>query len=145
MVCLPQDAIQEAARLMVEHDCGCLPVVVSRETAHLVGVVTDRDIAVLAVAEGKGPDTPVREVMSSDPVWCEPDDDVHTVGRIMALRKIRRLPVRDGQGSCIGIIAQADVAREDPAADASSIGQIVRRISEPTPRTQASPEDRYGR
>lgn len=142
VVCVTRDTIQQAARLMAEHDCGCLPVVASREARHLVGVVTDRDISVRAVAEGKGPDTPVRDVMSSDPLSCEPDDDIHTIGRIMALRKIRRLPVRDRQGLCIGIIAQADVAREDSTAGASFICQIVRRISEPTPRTDVSPEDR---
>lgn len=133
VVCVPEDTIQQAARLMAEHECGCLPVVASGKPPHLVGVITDRDISMRAVAEGKGLDAPVQEVMTSTPLWCEPDDDVHTVGRIMALRKVRRLPVRDREGLCIVIIAQADVAREDPTADASFIGQIVRRISEPTP------------
>ena len=137
VVCVLQDTVQKAARLMAEHDCGCLPVVASRGAPHRAGVVTDRDIAIRAVGTGRGPDTPVREVMSLDPLWCEPDDDVHTVGRIMALRRVRRLPVRDRQGLCIGIIAQADVAREDSASDASLIGQIVRRISEPTPSSRS--------
>lgn len=134
--CTPDETVGEAARLMKEHDCGCIPVVEDKETDRLVGVVTDRDIACRCTAEGKGPDTPVAEAMSRDPKCCSPDDDVDRVERIMAEAQVRRVPVVDQRGCCIGIIAQADLALHQRAASESEIGHseighMVERISEP--------------
>jgi CBS domain-containing protein len=74
--CTPDQTVRDAAQLMREHDCGCIPVVQDKQNKRLVGVVTDRDIACRATAEGKGPETSVRDVMSSDPKTCRADDDV---------------------------------------------------------------------
>ncbi len=129
--CTPDETVADAARLMKEHDCGCIPVVEDKETGRLVGVVTDRDIACRCTAEDKGPDTRVDEVMSRDPKCCGPDDDVDRVEQIMAEAQVRRVPVVDERGCCVGIIAQADLALNQRAASESEVGQIVERISEP--------------
>ena len=130
--CTPESTAREAARLMREHDCGCIPVV-EGDSKQLVGVVTDRDIACRCVAEGGGADTPVREIMTRDPQSCHPEDDVVAVEQIMMQALIRRVPVVDAKGSCIGMIAQADLALNDEAASDSEIGRVVERISEPSP------------
>lgn len=130
--CTPQDTSQEAARLMAEHDCGCLPVVEDTETNRLVGVVTDRDLAVRGLAKGRSADTPVRELMSTGPSCCHPDDDAAEVEKIMAERQVRRVPVIDQAGCCVGIVAQADLARDDRAASDREVGRVIERISEPT-------------
>jgi CBS domain-containing protein len=129
--CTPDETVADAARLMKEHDCGCIPVVEDKETERLVGVITDRDIACRCTAEHKGPDTKVDEVMSRAPKCCGPDDDVDKVERIMAEAQVRRVPVVDERGCCVGIIAQADLALNQRAASESEVGQIVERISEP--------------
>lgn len=129
--CTPEDTAQTAARLMVENDCGCLPVVSDIESREIVGVVTDRDLTARGTAEGRGPETPVREVMSGSPSCCTPEDDVQEVERIMAERQVRRVPVIDEGGCCVGMVAQADLARNDRAVSDTEVGRIVERISEP--------------
>jgi len=130
--CLPGDTIREAARVMVERDCGCVPVVADRESGKLLGVVTDRDIAARAVALGLGPDTLVSEVMSVDPSCCHADSDVLEVREIMAERQVRRVPVIDAEGRCIGMVSQADLVRLGE-------GEVVERVSVPIsePRAEA--------
>jgi CBS domain-containing protein len=128
--CTPESTAREAARMMREHDCGCVPVV-EGESRRLVGVVTDRDIACRGVAEGKGPETQVREIMSKDPQCCHPGDDIAAVEQIMMQGQVRRVPVVDAKGNCVGMIAQADLALNDKAANDSEIGRVVERISEP--------------
>ena len=130
--CTPDDTVQEAARLMQEHDCGCLPVVEDQESKRVVGVVTDRDLTCRCLAEGKGADTRVEEVMSADPSCCHPSDDVDEVERIMAERQVRRVPVVDAQGCCVGMVAQADLARQDRGVSDQEIGRIVERVSAPS-------------
>lgn len=131
--CTPDDTVQEAARLMQEHDCGCLPVVEDQESKRLVGVVTDRDLACRCLAEGKSPDTRVEEVMSADPSCCAPDDEIDEVERIMAERQVRRVPAIDEHGCCVGMVAQADLARrENRGISDREVGRVVERISEPT-------------
>lgn len=129
--CTPDQTIREAAGLMRDSDCGCIPVLKDREIRQLVGVVTDRDIAIRATAVGKGPDTLVRDVMSLGPKCCSPDDDVDTVERIMAEEQVRRVPVVDEHGCCVGIVSQADLALNDKAASEKEVGRVVERISEP--------------
>jgi CBS-domain-containing membrane protein len=97
-----------------------------------MGVVTDRDLALRALAAKKGPETKVRDVMSTAPSCCTPDDDVDTVERIMAERQVRRVPVIDHAGCCVGIIAQADIARENSATTDREVARVVERVSEPT-------------
>ena len=128
--CSPESTAREAARMMRENDCGCVPVV-EGQSKRVVGVVTDRDIACRGVAEGKGPETPVREIMSKDPQCCHPGDDIAGVEQIMMRAQVRRVPVVDAKGNCVGMIAQADLALNDEAANDSEIGRVVERISEP--------------
>jgi CBS domain-containing protein len=135
--CTPEDTAQTAARLMVENDCGCLPVVSDMESREIVGVVTDRDLASRGLAQGKGADTPVREMMSGGPSCCTPEDDVEEVERIMAERQVRRVPVIDDGGCCVGMIAQADLAREDRALSDREVGRTVERVSEPTGQSRS--------
>jgi CBS domain-containing protein len=97
----------------------------------LVGTVTDRDLAVRALAEGKGPETRVREVMTPDPISCVPEDEVEDLRQVMIEQQVRRVPVVDTDGRLVGIVAQADIAREDGAASDREVGRIVEAISEP--------------
>ena len=129
--CTPDTTVQEAARMMAEHDCGCIPVVEDTRANRIVGVVTDRDITCRCVAKGKGPDTPVREAMSKSPACCGPNDDVDMVEKIMVEKQVRRVPVVDGDGCCVGIVAQADLALDQQAASDSELGRVVEQISEP--------------
>ena len=128
--CTPESTARDAATLMREHDCGSIPVVQSKEKRNLVGTVTDRDLAIRGLAEGKGPEARVRELMTSSPVTCGPDDEVETVREVMVARLVRRVPVVEG-GALVGIVAQADIAREEGAASDQEVGRIVEAISEP--------------
>jgi CBS domain-containing protein len=128
--CTPESTVREAAQLMLEQDCGCIPVV-EKDTMRLTGVVTDRDIACRGVAQGGGPDTQVKDVMTTDPRCCHPEDDVAAVEQIMMQAKVRRVPVVDAQGDCVGMIAQADLALNETEVSESEVGRVVERISEP--------------
>ena len=137
--CTPDDTARRAARLMSENDCGCLPVVEGRNSDRVVGIVTDRDIALRAVALGKGPDTPIGEIMTADPGCCVADADVQEVEHLMADRQVRRVVIVDGAGCCVGIVAQADLAREaERGRDVSEreVARVVERISEPSHERQ---------
>lgn len=131
--CLRETPAREAAGLMREFDCGAIPVVESMERRKLLGIVTDRDLALRAMAEGKGPDTPVRELMTESPVAADPDDEIETVREVMIREKVRRVPVAGRDGILAGIVAQADLARQDAAASDREVGRIVEAISEPNP------------
>jgi CBS domain-containing protein len=128
--CTPDSTVREAAQLMLEHDCGCVGVV-EKGSMRLIGVVTDRDIACRCVAQGGGPETRIKEVMTADPRSCHPEDDVAAVEQIMMQAQVRRVPVVDGRGDCVGMIAQADLAVRDRAVSESELGRVVERISEP--------------
>lgn len=129
--CTPESSAREVAMLMKDHDCGSIPVVESRQRKRLVGTVTDRDLTVRGLAAGLGPDTPVRELMTESPVTCGPDDEVEIVREVMVARQVRRVPVVDADGLLVGIVAQADIAREEGAASDQEVGRIVEAISEP--------------
>lgn len=139
--CTPDDTLRNAARLMADHDCGCLPVVEETERKGVVGVITDRDITVRGVAKGKSPDSKVNDVMSPSPSCCKADDDIEEVERIMTERQVRRVPVIDSDGRVVGIIAQADLARDNRAASDREVGRIVEKISEPTVPRRATSRD----
>ena len=131
--CLRETTAREAAGLMREHDCGAIPVVESMERPKLLGIVTDRDLAVRGLADGKGPDTPVGELMTDAPIGADPDDEIETVRQVMIREQVRRVPVIGRDNVLVGIIAQADLAREDAAASDREVGRIVEAISEPNP------------
>jgi len=115
--------IVEAAKRMKEADAGMIPVT---ENGKLAGTVTDRDIAVRVVAEGRDPQScTVGEIASRDVVTVEPDQDLSEALEMMARHQVRRLPVVEGD-RLVGVLAQADVARE---ADERKVGQTVEQIS----------------
>jgi CBS domain-containing protein len=121
----PSTTVTEAARLMKTEDVGSLPIV---DGDQLVGVVTDRDIVIRVVAEGKDPQsTTVGEIASRDLVTVDPEQDLDEALRLMAQHQVRRLPVAEEDGKLVGILAQADVAREGKD---SQTGQVVQEISE---------------
>ena len=129
--CTPDSTAKDAALLMKEHDCGSIPVVERLETLRLVGILTDRDLAIRGLAAGKGLNTPVRELMTNDPISAAPGDEVEIVREVMVAQQVRRVPVVDENGWVVGIVAQADLALEDGAASDQEVGRIVEAISDP--------------
>ena len=117
--------IREAAQMMADNDIGAVPV---SENDRLVGMITDRDIAVRAVCKGQGPDTKVREVMSSEVMYCFEDEDLEHVAQNMGDIKVRRLPVVDRDKKLAGIVSVGDLAR---CEDAEKTGRAVADISTP--------------
>ncbi len=129
----PGTTVRDAAKLMQREDTGILPVVESEGTKKLVGVVTDRDIAIRVVAEGRDGETRVSEVMSTGRLaTLRPDADVDDVMNTMADEQVRRVPIVDDRGTLIGIVAQADIVRK--ARDDSKAERTVEKISEPARR-----------
>ncbi len=122
------DSITRAAEIMRDTDVGIVPVVEDSGSMKLAGVVTDRDIAVRIVAEGRDNTVNVRDIMSSGLATVKPDDDLDRVTELMKSEQVRRIPVVEGD-RLVGIIAQADVARE--GRDRKT-GDVVERISEPS-------------
>lgn len=114
----------DAARMMRDEDVGLIPIV---ESDHLVGTVTDRDIAVRLVAEGKSPEkTRVADIASRELVTIDPGQDVDEALRLMSKHQVRRLPVVEEDGKLVGIVAQADIAKHVSAAQT---GDVVEKIS----------------
>lgn len=127
--CQPQHTAIEAAELMRREDCGMVPVV--SEHNKLIGVLTDRDIVLKVIAEGRDPrNTAVSEVMSTDLITCLPQETIETVMEQMATRQVRRIPIVERDGSLVGIVAQADIATR--LSNAQETGQVVQAISEET-------------
>jgi CBS domain-containing protein len=124
----PQTSVREAARLMESEDVGLLPIV--QDGARLVGVVTDRDLAVRVVGRGLDPEeTTVSEVASGDIVALTPDDDLDDALSLMARAQVRRLPVVVREDELVGVVSQADVARSD--AKEKHVAEVVEAISQP--------------
>jgi CBS domain-containing protein len=130
----PNMTLQEAARLMSRIDAGFLPV---GDGDRLVGMVTDRDITIRAVAEGKAPTTPISEVMTRDVKYCFDDDDVSDVARNMADIQVRRLPVLNREKRLIGVVSVGDLSKcgADPAMSGKALSGIAKPGGE---HTQAS-------
>lgn len=125
--CTPDTGVQSVAQLMVDNDCGCIPVVESEESGKPVGVVTDRDIVTRAVAEGKNPvDLTAKDVMTSKVVTVTPETSVADCCNLMEQQQIRRVTVVDDSGSCCGIVAQADIANH---ADHRKTAEVVQEVS----------------
>lgn len=123
----PETSAREAAQVMKDEDVGIVPVV---EGERLVGVVTDRDLALRVVADGRDSSATVRDVMSSGRIaTCRPDEDLDRVMETMAKEQVRRIPIVDERGSLVGIVAQADVVLK--AKDDRKAEKTVEQISEP--------------
>jgi CBS domain-containing protein len=118
----PDATIEEAAQEMRDGDFGLLPV---GDEEQLLGVITDRDIAIRAVAEGHGPDTPVREIMSEGVISANEDDSIEEAAQIMSDHQIRRLPIVDTDQRLVGIVSLGDFA-----VDSSDIGPAAEALSE---------------
>jgi CBS domain-containing protein len=127
--CGPRDTARQAAGKMIEHDCGCLPVV--DDDSQVTGVVTDRDLATRGLAEGRGPDTPVGELMSRPAVCCGAGADTAEVAKMMAQHQVRRIPVVDDGDHLVGMVAQADLAH-NADLDADAVAGTVATVSKPT-------------
>ena len=118
-------SVAYAAKMMRDEDVGLAPIV---EGGKLIGMLTDRDIAIRVVAEGRSPDqVTVREVASKQVVTIDPQQDLDEALRIMAKHQVRRLPVVEEDGRLVGVVAQADVARE---GDDDRTGKLVEEISQ---------------
>lgn len=122
----PDESIIDAARMMADCDCGVLPV---SENDRLIGMITDRDIVVRALALGKDGDTLIRDVMSHDVKYCFEDDDISEVARNMGDLQIRRLPVVNRDKRLTGILSLGDIAHHSD--DSQSAAEALCQISEP--------------
>jgi CBS domain-containing protein len=136
-----QDTARHVARLMRDCDCGAIPVV--DEKKRVVGMITDRDLAIRALADGKDGDTKVADLMSPSPCCASIDDNVRDIERLMSDNQVRRIPIVDASGSVVGIVSQADLAR---AADRDSLTErevalVVEAISEPAPHVLSRSRD----
>lgn len=129
--CTTDQTVRDAVRAMEEHDCGCVPVE-DPQSRKVLGVVTDRDIALRVVGQARSPDTSLRDVMSDNPSCCGPDDDVELAERVMAERQVRRVPVIDDQGRAVGMVAQADLAKHRNRLGDDEVAKVVDRISRPS-------------
>ena len=125
--CTAETSLQEVAQIMVDHDCGCVPVVDSDKTKIPVGMITDRDITTRVVAEGKNPlDLTAADAMSSTVVSVTPETSVEDCCNVMESSQIRRVAVVDENGACCGIVAQADIATN---ADDRKTAEVVQEVS----------------
>lgn len=127
--CLRSDTAHVAAVLMQEQDVGSIPVVENRENNRLAGIITDRDLTVKVLAEGRDANsTKLEEVMTRHPVTCAPGDTLQKVFEAMTSNQVRRIPVVDKENRLLGIIAQADVATRAEAP--AKVGEVVEKVSQ---------------
>lgn len=126
---------------MRDKDVGVIPIV--DDARRVIGIVTDRDLAIRGIAAGKGPDTRLSDVMTSSVHCCSQDDDLRDVERKMAELQVRRICIVDAGGRCMGIISQADIAlaARDSAVTEQEIALVVEQISQPSQRSRPRPTD----
>jgi CBS domain-containing protein len=130
--CVPSDTAQAAAKTMRDQGVGALPVVSDTTNRRLEGIVTDRDLCCGVVAGAKLAETTrIADVMTRDPIACAVENTLEDCEELMEKHQVRRLPVTDGQGRCIGVVAQADIALHGVAG---SVAKMVAGISKPVIR-----------
>jgi len=125
--CLPDDEVQKAAKLMKDENVGVIPIIEDEDTKTLLGIVTDRDLALRVVAEARDLDsTRIKDVMTTGAVSCQPEDDLQKALDAMEENQVRRIPVVDSNQKIVGIIAQADVATRlgEPKRTAAFVEEI---------------------
>lgn len=128
--CQADDTVAIAGKLMQKHDIGALPVVENLHSMQLVGIVTDRDLAIRVLGEGRDPHkTAIREIMSHPVVTCSPDDDVEVVVKLMERHQLKRIPAVDKVGRVVGMTSQADIALRIP--DALKVAEVITSIAQP--------------
>lgn len=129
--CLPTDTVSKAAQLMKDENVGSIPVIEDVQTMKLIGIVTDRDLALQVVAPKRDASTTlVEDVMTYEVITCRAGDDVQKAVDAMAQHQLRRMPVVDGDQRIVGIISQADVATRVEKSE--EIAEMVKEISQPT-------------
>lgn len=134
--CVSETALQEVAQMMVDHDCGEIPVVDDKERKLPIGVITDRDIVCRTVARGINPlDLTVADCMTTPCVTVMPEMSVGSCAWLMEDKKIRRVPVVDADGRCCGIVALADIAR---LGKTGVTAEVVKEVSQPTTAASAA-------
>jgi CBS domain-containing protein len=136
--CSPDDALNRAAQIMWENDCGCVPVV--DRAARLVAMLTDRDICMAAYTSGRTlKDIRVSAAMSSEVFACRPDDELLDAQKMMREHQVRRIPVSDEQGRLVGILSLADIARAitSKAVTKAAAADTIVRICTPHPLPHA--------
>jgi CBS domain-containing protein len=134
--CLPTDSLEEVASVMQSEDIGPVPIVDDLESRNLMGIVTDRDIALRAVARGLDTrKTPAEEVMTRELVTCWAEDEIQTALDLMARHQVRRLPIVDVESRLVGMISQADVATR--LNESEKIAEVVEEISRPSTASSA--------
>jgi CBS domain-containing protein len=127
--CTADTSLEEVAKAMVEHDCGEIPIVASRNDRTLLGVVTDRDIVCRLVAAGRNPvDEPAESCMSTPVISVRESTPIEDCTRLMEDNQIRRVPVVNGGGMCCGIVSQADIAKN---ASRKLTAELVKDVSQP--------------
>jgi CBS domain-containing protein len=138
--CTPADTTQQAATLMKDNDVGAIPVVNDCNERKLLGIITDRDICVKAVATGRSAgEVKVSEVMTSKPATCGLDESIEACEAIMERNQVRRIPVIDTRGVCIGMVSQADIALHDTAEHTHhTLAAISQHHARPQSRMVAS-------
>ena len=137
----PEDSIQRAAQMMARLDAGVLPV---GKDDRLVGMITDRDIAIRGVGEGRSPtDTPVNEVMTREVKYCFEDDDVNAVAQNMAQLQVRRLPVLNRDKRLTGIVSLGDIARDHEPGQAGSALQHISKKGGQHTQTSATSKAKH--
>lgn len=132
----PEQTVEQAAKKMAEIDAGALPVA---ENDRLVGMITDRDIAVRCVAKGKGCNTKVREVMTSEIKYCFADDEVEKIAENMAGQRLRRLPVLNHDKRLVGLVSIGDVARGEEPELAGDALRGIAQAGGPHSQSEARP------
>ena len=129
--CTPDETVTRIAKLMKTEHVGSIPICENRDSKKLIGIVTDRDLAIQVVAAAKDPHAvKASDVMTGNPITCRPDDDLQTALDAMERRQIRRIPVTDQSGHLVGIIAQADIARRLDRPE--QIAEVVAEVSKPS-------------
>ena len=123
-VASPGQSIRDVAKMMAESDAGAMPV---GDNDRLVGMITDRDIAIRAVAQGKGPDTPVRDVMSTEQVlYCYEDEELDHVAKNMSQQQVRRLPVVNREKRLVGIVSLGNIAQAESRAASKAVKGVTK-------------------
>jgi len=131
--CVPSDTAQKVAKFMRDHNVGSLPVVADQESCTLLGMITDRDLCMAIIADGLDPrKTTIEPFVSANPVSCRDGENLDQVERAMQEHQVRRIPVVDGAGRCIGLVAQADLALKDKP---EKVSKTVAEISKPESET----------
>lgn len=127
--CVPDTGLEEVARMMVENDCGAIPVVQDQENWKPIGIITDRDIACRSVAEGRNPlEMNAEQVMSQGPVVINQNASIEECVREMETHQLRRILVTDGNGGCVGIVSLADIALHTGGKETA---EVVEEVSQP--------------